>query len=333
VNLRFAWRRYRLPFRQPVRTAHGDWRAREGIWVRLEDETGAAGFGEIAPLPEFGTETLAEAADLCARLGGVIDSLRMAEIDGRFGCVRFALESALPGATPAAKGSAPLPVAALLPAGRAAVAVLQARAEEGWRFFKWKVGVARLEDELAMLDDVVAALPSGASVRLDANGAWTARQAARWLGRCAERPVEFVEQPVAKEAADALLGLARDYPTPVALDEAVAGLPDLRKWIEAGWPGVFVVKPSLAGPAGELRALLESARADVVFSSALETAAGARAVLRLALAHRGAKPRAAGFGVWPLFADARFDGPRARPLLTAEDAEALQPENLWNALN
>jgi O-succinylbenzoate synthase len=197
------------------------------------------------------------------------------------------------------------------------------------------VGVGDIADELSLLDDVCGALPEGAKLRLDANGALDRRKAERWLERCAECPVEFLEQPVAAEArgaADLLLGLAGDFPTPVALDESVAGDDDVERWIGAGWPGVFVVKPSLLGDVNRTLARLETARANVVFSSALETAVGARAALRVAFGWRGER-RAVGFGVWPLFADARFDGPRAAPFIRVEDVERIKPEAVWTALS
>ena len=71
----------------------------------------------------------------------------------------------------------------------------------------------------------------------------------------------------------------------------------------------------------------------MVFSSALETAVGARAALRVAFAWKPGPARALGFGVWPLFADARCDGPFAAPFLRAEDVGRLNPEAVWNALS
>ena len=67
-----------------------------------------------------------------------------------------------------------------------------------------------------------------------------------------------------------------------------------------------------------------------MFSSALETAVGAQAALRLAFAWPG-KALALGFGVYPLFADARFNGPAAVPFLRVEDVNRIRPEDLWNA--
>lgn len=377
MRFRFQFRRYRLPFSSVVRTAHGPWEEREGVIVRLEDVSeggsGAVGFGEAAPIPWFGTETVDEVEAGCRRLGEWIDETAIESVPKNLGCMQNALTAArgelhaMAGA--AAKGAAVAPsvgVAALLPAGRAAIAQIEPKAEIGFRVFKWKVGVGDLADELALLDDVCAALPNSAKLRLDANGVWDRRKAERWLERCADRPVEFVEQPCFADASqsvaqqrkidDVLLGLAGDYPTPLALDESLVGETDLERWIGAGWPGVYVVKLSLFGDVTAAIAQLEKAKAKVVFSSALETAVGAKAALNVALAWRepaaaasavrngskgdvvagekmNAPPRRAlGFGVWPLFADARFDGPALTPFLRSEDVARIDAVKLWNAL-
>jgi O-succinylbenzoate synthase len=235
-----------------------------------------------------------------------------------------------------------LQVAALLPAGAAARAALADKSEAGFRVFKWKVGVHDPRAELGLLDELCGDLPSGAKLRLDANGAWDRRIAERWLAVCAERPVEFIEQPcfasvgesetARKRAEDVLRGLAGDFPTPIALDEALVGNSDVERWLAAGWRGVFVVKPTLLGDVRVALEKLTAAKATVVFSSALETAVGAQTALRCAFEWQG-EARALGFGVWPLFADARFDGPATAPFVRAEDVERLNPEAVWNALS
>lgn len=318
-----------------MRTAHGPWTVREGLVVRLEDEAGAVGWGEVAPLPWFGTETVAGAEAVLRELGKIVTTAQLEQVPARWGCVRFALMSARSGPAPGRAGRDYSPIAALLPAGRDAPARAEVLAEAGFRTFKWKVGVGDAADEWALLDDLFACLPAGAKLRLDANGAWDRRHAERWLERCAERPVEFVEQPVAPDARgadDLLLGLAADYPTPLALDESLAGGEDVDKWLDAGWPGVFVVKPALLGDVSSTLTKLAAAKAAVVFSTAIETAIGAQSALRWAFAWPG-ETRALGFGVWPLFADARFDGPAAAPFIRAADIEHLKPEAVWTALS
>jgi O-succinylbenzoate synthase len=343
VTHRLAYRFYRLPLLRTVRTAHGPWIEREGIVLRLEDEQGRVGFGEVAPIPWFGTETLADARNALAKLGDAVEAASLEGIDERQGCLRFALASALASDDGQQTATPRLPVAALLPAGKAALAAADKALAEGFVAFKWKVGVLDATDEWGLLDDLLARLPGHVKLRLDANGAWTTRQAAKWLKRCAERPIEFVEQPCFADASqgtagkrrtdDVLLGLARDYPTTLALDESVTGLPSLRTWLGRGWPGVLVVKPALAGAPASVLGLLAKHQADVVFSSAFETAVGRQAALRMAFQFKGRHPRALGFGVTPLFKDGRFDGLPAVPFVSVEDVNRMNPETVWNALN
>ncbi|QYM80239.1 o-succinylbenzoate synthase [Horticoccus luteus] len=340
-SYRLAWRRYRLPMRVSVRTAHGVWAEREGVIVRLEDDAGNVGYGEAAPIPWFGTETVEDIEAGCAALGERVTRETLGALPVRLGCLRGALAAARAADADGMKHDY-LRVAALLPAGEAARAVLVEQAEAGFRVFKWKVGVADARAEMGQLDELCGEMPEGARLRLDANGAWDRRTAERWLALCAERPVEFVEQPcfaaagegetAQRRAEDALRGLAEDYPTPIALDESLVGAGDVARWLGAGWRGVFVVKPSLLGEVRKALDALSAAKASVVFSSALETAVGARMALECAFRWEG-EARALGFGVWPLFADRRFDGPPAAPFMRAEDVARLNPETIWNALS
>ena len=70
----------------------------------------------------------------------------------------------------------------------------------------------------------------------------------------------------------------------------------------------------------------------MVFSSALETAVGAKAALRAAF-HWPGEPRALGFGVWPLFQDARCDGPYVAPFIRPADVARIDAEAVWNAIH
>jgi O-succinylbenzoate synthase len=339
---------YRLPLRVPLRTAHGVWEEREGIIVRLEDEAGRVGCGEIAPLSWFGSETMAEALEICGKFGATVADEVMDAVPARFGCVRFALACArseivgrdhrIPPGSPRKAGygdpalqSNRLPIAALLPAGREALAALPAKLEAGYLAFKWKVAVEALDDELGIFDDLLAVLPSYATLRLDANGGWDRRQAAKWLERCADRPVEFVEQPVQPGDEAALLGLAADYPVTLALDESITGLASAQRWQGLGWPGVFVIKPALTGPLDELSAWITTTQADVVLSSAIETALGRAAILRTALT-RPLTKRALGFGVGEIFGDRRWDGPVIGPVLDGSWVNGVNAEEIWSSL-
>lgn len=350
----FQHRPYRFPLRAPLRTAHGSWTDREGLLVRIEAADGRVGYGEVAPIPWFGTETLAEAAEVCAGMRGRIGPDVLAAIPEKFGCVRFAVACALESVTdtgalgvtrpspaigtpevgrviPNPPPSSRIPVAALLTAGKAALAELPAKLESGFLAFKWKVAVQRPEEELAIFDDLLSTLPSYAKLRIDANGGWDRRQATRWLERCAERPVELVEQPLAPADVAGLRGLAEDFPVTLALDESVVRLSDARRWQSTGWRGVFVLKPALCGPLREIESWAREAKADIVLSSAIETVVGRAAILRWAL-RSGVSKRALGFGIGEAFASYPANGPILGALLDATWGEHLDPPEIWDKL-
>ena len=144
--------------------------------------------------------------------------------------------------------------------------------------------------------------------------------------------MEFVEQPVQPGDEATLLGLAADYPVTLALDESVTGLAAARRWQGLGWPGVFVIKPALAGPLDEIAAWVATTKADIVLSSAIETALGRAAILQAALTQPLTK-RALGFGVGEIFGDRRWDGPFLGAVLDSSWVNAVNPEEIWTALN
>ncbi len=87
MRYRFQFRRYRLPFRASIRTAHGPWAEREGLLVRLQEvsegATGAVGFGEAAPIPWFGTETVDEDEAAARSIGEWIEDSAFEAVPAR----------------------------------------------------------------------------------------------------------------------------------------------------------------------------------------------------------------------------------------------------------
>src|SRR5438105_3971602 len=71
------WRGYRLPFLHSFSTAHSVMTAREGIIVQVMTSQGISGLGEIAPLPAFTGESLADACALLPSLDQLCISVWM----------------------------------------------------------------------------------------------------------------------------------------------------------------------------------------------------------------------------------------------------------------
>ncbi len=304
-GLGFEYRPYRRPFRQALHTSHGVWRDREGILLRLTHAAGI-GWGEIAPLPWFGSETLAQALNFCRYLPAEISAATIDTIPDSLPACHFGFESALESLT-APLPSAPLPLplpslprsSALLPTGESALQTWQPLWNKGHRTFKWKIGVTDRDQELTWFHHLIQQLPGTAKLRLDANGGLDLETTMQWLDACDRAQptltLEYLEQPLPPKQFDTMLSLSQRYITPLALDESVATVPQIQACYQAGWRGVFVIKPAIAGSPRRLRQFCRHQSIDAVFSSVFETAIGQQAGQRLA-AELGNPDRAWGYG-------------------------------------
>ena len=313
-----AVRPYRRAFRQPLQTHHGLWVEREGWILRIGTSDGGVGYGEVAPLPGFGSETFAAAGAFLRSLvsGGAIAPPSHALPACQFGWAMAV--ASCQGQFPR-PNAVPLALCSLLPTGAAALSAWEALWAGGRRRFKWKIGVTALATEQAVFRQLMAVLPPEGRVRLDANGGLSLADAESWLDLCAAYPsVEFVEQPLPPAAFDALLGLSDRFPTPLALDESVATLAQLQACHRRGWPGIWVIKPGIAGAPDDWVAFCQTHQLDVVLSSVLETAIARSYIQQVLLPALPAPQRAPGLEVEHWF--------------TADGLDTLSPEILWNRL-
>lgn len=311
---RFAFRAYHRPFRRSLQTSQGIWSQRDGIILRLVNAAGYVTFGEIAPLPWFGSETFAQAWDFCAQVSPNLVAETIAAIPAHLPACQFGFESAWVGHASRTKPIAPDHLSGLLPAGDSALQTWQRLWDQGYRTFKWKIGVSSVLAEIPIFQSLTAALPKSAHLRLDANGGLTQQEAIVWLEASAGTQVEFLEQPLSVDQFDAMLDLSHRYATPLALDESVATLSQLQMCHQRGWRGIFVVKPSIAGFPSHLHQFWRQHQLDVVLSSVFETAIGRQASLALGIE----SDRAAGFGVSHWFDD---------------ELDTLEFEQLWQSLS
>lgn len=323
----FEFRTYKRKFKRPLHTSHGIWDVREGIILRLIDENGQIGWGEIAPLSWFGSESFEQALDFCHQLPANISKETIFSISAELPACQFGFESALSNSSNSllgsawerrSGGSASILHAAeppekhsqaepgneekklnrysgLLPAGEAALSALQMLWQQGFRTFKWKIGVAAIAEELNIFQQLIKVMHNlcdreKALLRLDANGGLNYLQAETWLKTCDDVlgipdfsvKIEFLEQPLAVTQFEEMLALSAVYTTPIALDESVAKLDRIQECYHQGWRGIFVIKPAICGSPSQLRKFCQTHNIDAVFSSVFETQIGRQAALNLA---------------------------------------------------
>lgn len=298
-ELKFRFNPYRRHFKRPLQTSHGTWRVREGIIICLEDKSGVVSRGEIAPLPWFGSETMAEALDFCRYLGDTISSHDIAAIPDRLPCCQFALKSAcLDLARDSKKESVnELDFCYLLPPGESALTAWQeVYRTQAVTTFKLKIGVLPLATEIEIIQQLSNIIPQNAKLRLDANGGLNLQQAKHLLSFAdTSKKIEFIEQPLPPEGLADIWQLSQDYTTPIALDESVASFQQLKEIHALNWSGVYVIKAAIMGFPDRLMEFCQTNNLDVVFSSVFETKVGRHTVLNMARSLYCS--RAVGFGV------------------------------------
>lgn len=294
---RYRYSPYRIPFRRPLAMPWGSWSERQGIIVTLEDEEGRQGQGEIAPLPEFGSETYPAALAFCQNFPPQPRREDLDPIPDRLPCCQFAFASAL-----LALESPPFlppqdwPYSYLLPLDRDGLPALEDLPP--FPVYKWKIGRRQLAAESAELPRILEKLPPSAQLRLDANGALTLAESQKWLALADRwRRIEFLEQPLAPSRLPEMRRLANDFATPIALDESLSSGKMLERLFREDWPGLYVLKVALLGaPQGLTPGLQQIPDNKIIYSSALETAVGRQNALQW-VAQWGGPKRALGFGV------------------------------------
>ncbi len=321
----FSFRYFSQKFTNPIITNHGVWEIRESVIIRLIDEKNNIAWGEISPISWFGSETIKQALDFCRQLPQIITKEIIFAIPDKLPACQFAFESALLVNLTHAGGfrlcssdfqslGTNLTYSGLLPAGKTSLNQWIDLWEQGYKTFKWKIGVNEINQELDIFDLLISSLPTSAKLRLDANGGLTYQQAELWLKKCDQflPKIEFIEQPLPVDKFTEMQELSNLYSTPIALDESIANFQQLELCFQQSWRGIFVIKPGIIGSPSRLKDFCKKHRIDVVFSSVFETEIGRQAALQLA-AELSTNNRAVGFGINHFF----------------KQQEANWLENLW----
>jgi muconate cycloisomerase len=137
------------------------------------------------------------------------------------------------------------------------VAEARAKAAEGIRFFKVKIGVKPLNDEIATTLAVREALGPKIPVCADANCGLTLAAAKRYVQATRAAKLQFVEQPLPYDDLKGLKALTRGLKTPIGIDEGIHAIADVETHARAGAGGVSLKFIKLGGitPALEAAAL------------------------------------------------------------------------------
>ncbi|MBA2252880.1 MAG: dipeptide epimerase [Nitrospirales bacterium] len=240
-----------IPITDAFVVATGQRLVAENIFVRLTLESGAVGYGEMAPFPEVGGESrdscLKAARELAAVMLGKFAThyhtiaRTMYEMAAAHPAARCGLETALLDALCRELG---IPLWALwggadvreretditIPITTVERAISLGRGwyTKGFRLFKTKVGV-EVEQDIHRVEALHRALPDIAFI-IDANQGFTEAQCRTFVKEISScgATIVLLEQPVPREDLEGMAALRRDLGIPVAADESVRSLQDAK---------------------------------------------------------------------------------------------------------
>lgn len=126
------------------------------------------------------------------------------------------------------------------------IAEAHAKEAEGFHFFKLKVGVKPLAEEIAATFAVREAL-GRTPLCADANCGFTRAAARIYIDKTRKAGLLFVEQPLRYDDIEGLKALARATKVPIGIDEGIHSLADIETHARAGAGGVSLKLIKLGG--------------------------------------------------------------------------------------
>jgi L-Ala-D/L-Glu epimerase len=299
--MRLEYEVLELRTREPFHIArHSDPHGRRNVWVRLTDADGVEGWGEAAATPYYG-DTAESVTAVLPRYGRVLDSALdpfalerieralLTEVGGN-PSARSALSAALHDLVGKRLGIPVWRLWGLDPAaaprssftlGMAGPEETREKARRNAHRPVLKIKVGRDDDE-ARLRAIRDEAPD-AVLYVDANTAWTAKEALRRMPMLEELGVAFVEQPLHPHDDEGSRLLRRRARLPIVADESCRTAADIPRLLGA-FDGINIklAKTGSLREAVHMARLARSHGLIVMLGCMLESTLGIAAAIQLA---------------------------------------------------
>lgn len=311
-----------LHFKQPAGTSRGIYTTRRVWYLILTDTaTGHYGIGECAPLPALSCDDIPEYETILQTHCRHVEETETIDYEDLrpYPSMLFGLETALQHLhagslqlwhTPFSEGKQGIPINGLIWMG--SFEEMYHRIEEkmkaGFRCIKLKIGAIDFDKELELLSFIRQHFtPEQIQLRVDANGAFSPKDALQKLTQLSTFQLHSIEQPIRAGQWQAMQQLCASTPLPIALDEELIGVNDRTSKIElldTIRPQYIILKPSLHGGIKGSQEWIELAAERGIGSwitSALESNIGLNAIAQWCATLQPVLPQGLGTGL--LFTD------------------------------
>ena len=182
-------------------------------------------------------------------------------------------------------------------------AQIKEKLAQGFRCIKMKIGAIDFEEEYRILKALRNEFSANdIEIRVDANGAFQATEALRYLERLATLQLHSIEQPIRAGQWEAMAELCEQTPLPIALDEELIGVftsEEKQRLLREIQPQYIILKPSLIGGyrgSEEWITLAEALGIGWWVTSALESNIGLNAIAQWTYTLRNPMPQGLGTG-------------------------------------
>ncbi len=279
MTLSCEFERVSLPLEHDFTISRGTQSSAENVLVHVEDDQGRVGVGAAAPSTRY-AETIATVEAVLPDLLAVVESvgdphaIQRTEREARAavgdnGAALCAVDVALHDLA-ATRLGVPLYRYLGLDPGRTVTTSFTIGLDDtgrmrektaeavaaGHRTLKVKLGTDR---DREIVSTVREAAPE-ATIRVDANEAWTPREAVRNTDWLAGHGVEFVEQPVPADSPEGMAFVRERGALPVAADESCVRLSDVPRVADIA--DIATIKLTKAGGTRETLRMIHAARAE-----------------------------------------------------------------------
>jgi len=300
------WQDFSLPLTRSYESSEERGNTKFGLLLALQEQSGKVGFGESSPIGLGNKSSISAVAKEFENLGpsllnmeiNGLEDIFLRDVDAISPCVRFGIETALldlwgkiTGSTAAniigIKETKPIPCNAIIATNNVKGAVKEAvkAISFGFTSLKLKVGQGSEYSDEVLVSSVREAIGPKIKLRIDANQAWTVKQAIRRIQKLEKYTLEYVEQPSAKDNLRSMKEISESVEVKIAADESLGSLRDLEDIVNTNAADILIVKPSrIGGFSKTLEVISEGIRSNksIVVTTSLDSSLGISASVTLA---------------------------------------------------
>lgn len=255
---------------------------RRGVWIQIVDHNNNTGWGEIAPLPGWSSETLEDVIfqlkevkkELFSRSWTKENCLQQILQLDLFPSVAFGVESALLSLLDPISDSSIVTSALVMGSFEEMLNQIEQREQEGYQTLKVKIGTLSCHKA----ETLISRLIDRFKIRVDVNRNWKTEDSLSFFSQFHSSTFEYVEEPF-KDPKD-----LKKFPLPLAVDESFPKDLSLEELEQLSALKTLIYKPSLQGGMAYCLPLYQWASKrgiDIVISSSFENSIGLYAAFSL----------------------------------------------------